>query len=79
MLFLSHSAVLLRAAICTLYLDSSLMTYVVLLIGLSAAALSVTVRTFHAPIVRAVYPEVFPLFRPLDGISASRGMLSRGV
>ena len=26
------------------------------------------VRTFHAPNVRAAYPEVFPLFRPLGGI-----------
>ena len=74
--------VLPRAAICTLYLDSSIGTKAVLLIRLSAAALSVSVRTFHASNLRAVYPAVFPifpLFQQLGGISVSRGMLTRVV
>ena len=46
----------LRAAVCTLHMDRSFETKPVLLIGVSA--LSVSVRTFIAPNVRAVYLEV---------------------
>ena len=42
----------LRAAIYTLYMDSSFATKTVLVIGLSAAALYMSVRTFRAPNVR---------------------------
>ena len=59
------SLVSLRAAMWMLYLSSSLATSAVLLSGLSALELSMSVRTFHVPMVNGVTKVFFFfIFRP---------------
>ena len=60
-------------AICISYLPSSLPTRAVLRCGLSDPALSIKVRTFHAPIRKGITLAFFFVFRPLKGIPADRG------
>ena len=55
------------------YLLSSLPTRAVLRCGLSDPALSIKVRTFHAPIRKGITLAFFFVFRPLKGIPADRG------
>ena len=51
----------------------------VLRCGLSDPALSIRVRTFHAPIFKGITFVFFLCFRPLKGIPADRGYTARGI